>query len=101
MQYQVKERIPYAAFNEDDIEFHDVFREYVEQNALLTDSPTVSMFRMDKWGEGYITSLSSAIRTLKALGEVGIKRNVDNALRLDVDGEAGNDIGPLNNWGRK
>merc|ERR1711953_1514340 len=52
---------------------------------------------MDKWGEGYITSLSSAKRTLKALDKAGIKKNVDNALRLDV----GNDIGPLNNWGRK
>merc|ERR1712072_231293 len=81
----------------DDIEFNVGFRKYVEENALLTDDPSVSMFRMDKWGEGYITSLGSARRTLKALHDIGIRKNVDNALRLDV----GNDIGPLNNWGRK
>merc|ERR1712232_1554191 len=95
--YQVEHRIPYAAWIEDDIEFGEGFREYVAENALLTDSGSVSMFRMDKWGEGYITSLSSAIRTLDALRDIGIKKNVDNALRLDV----GKDIGPLNNWGRK
>ena len=41
----------------------------------------VNVIRLFQWGEGYITSLSSALRLLNIIKQTGVIDNIDNQLR--------------------
>ena len=79
-QYQIKNNIQYMCLIEDDLIIKKGFREFIESNLHLLRK--CNMLRLDKWGEGYVTSLNGAKHIVKNIYKTGIIRNIDNQLRL-------------------
>lgn len=78
-QYQIKNNIEYMCLIEDDLIIQKGFRIFIENNLIkLRDC---NMLRLDKWGEGYVTSLRGARRIVKYIYKNGIIHNIDNQLR--------------------
>jgi len=84
LKFQVDKSIPYALFLEDDAKllpgFFDALESIMEQKWRLLDKE-FNIIRLFQWGEGYITSLDSAKRTLHLIGQIGVIDNIDNQLR--------------------
>lgn len=90
LKHQIQNNIKLMCFIEDDLELHDSFVEYIENKSLLFEKyDDLNMIRLDKWGEGYITSLNGAVRIVNSIKNQGICDNVDNQLRLMCGKEIG------------
>ena len=84
-QYQIKNNIQYMCLIEDDLIIQKGFREFIESNLYLLKH--YNMLRLDKWGEGYVTSLNGAKNIVKHIYREGIINNIDNQLRLNCGKE--------------
>lgn len=84
LEFQIENEIPYALFLEDDAKllpgFFDALDEQMESKWGMLDKE-VNIIRLFQWGEGYITSLSSARRLLEIIRKTGVVDNIDNQLR--------------------
>jgi hypothetical protein len=84
LKFQVENKIPHALFLEDDARllpgFFDSLDHVMSDKWSLLESE-VNIVRLFQWGEGYITSLSSARRLLDIIKETGVVDNIDNQLR--------------------
>jgi hypothetical protein len=84
LKFQVSNEIPYALFLEDDAKllpgFFDALDDQMKDKWKRLDQE-VNVIRLFQWGEGYITSLSSARRLLDAIKQTGVVDNIDNQLR--------------------
>lgn len=84
LKFQIDNNIPYALFIEDDFKllpgFFDSLNDIMSDKWSLLDHD-VNIIRLFQWGEGYITSLSSAKRLLSAIKDTGVIDNIDNQLR--------------------
>lgn len=84
LEFQIENEIPYALFLEDDAKllpgFFDALDEQMEGKWGMLDKE-VNIIRLFQWGEGYITSLSSAHRLLDIIKKTGVVDNIDNQLR--------------------
>merc|ERR1711871_726666 len=81
LKRQVREEIAFVCFVEDDVKFHQRFREYVERQLPVLEMPDVNILRLGDWGEAYVTSLQGAGRIVARIERVGILQNMDNQLR--------------------
>ena len=70
---------------EDDLIIQKGFREFIENNLHLLKN--CNMLRLDKWGEGYVTSLNGVKNIVKNIYSMGIIHNIDNQLRLNCGKE--------------
>jgi hypothetical protein len=83
LKYQIANKIDFMCFIEDDLELHDNFMVFIQDSLhLLKDDLQLNMLRLDTWGEGYVTSLEGARRIKYYIDNQGIRRNIDNQLRL-------------------
>ena len=84
LKLQVSKEIPYALFLEDDAKllpgFFDALDDQMKDKWKMLDQE-VNVIRLFQWGEGYITSLSSARRLLDVIKQTGVVDNIDNQLR--------------------
>lgn len=84
LEFQLLNEIPYALFLEDDCKllpgFFDALDELMKNKWGMLDEE-LNLIRLFQWGEGYITSLSSARRLLDMIKETGVVDNIDNQLR--------------------
>lgn len=84
LKFQIDNKIPYALFLEDDAKllpgFFDSLNDIMSDKWGLLDND-VNVIRLFQWGEGYITSLSSAKRLLSIIQDTGVVDNIDNQLR--------------------
>jgi hypothetical protein len=84
LKFQVSNEIPYALFLEDDAKllpgFFDALDDQMKDKWKMLDQE-VNVIRLFQWGEGYITSLSSASRLLDVIKQTGVVDNIDNQLR--------------------
>ena len=84
LEFQIENEIPYALFLEDDAKllpgFFDALDEQMEGKWDLLDKK-VNIIRLFQWGEGYITSISSARRLLEIIRKTGVVDNIDNQFR--------------------
>jgi hypothetical protein len=84
LEFQIENEIPYALFLEDDAKllpgFFDALDEQMEGKWCMLDKE-VNIIRLFQWGEGYITSLSSAHRLLDIIKKTGVIDNIDNQFR--------------------
>jgi len=81
LQYQVEHTIEYLCFIEDDLLLTMEFEDFINDAIEHFKDPELNMIRLNRWGEGYITSYSSAKRLLQMLTETGIVLNIDDQLR--------------------
>ena len=81
LNYQIDNNIKYMCFIEDDLLLDDKFEEFIEEKKHLLDNNDINMIRLDKWGEGYITTVESATRIISHIHRTGIIENIDNQLR--------------------
>jgi predicted O-methyltransferase YrrM len=81
LQHQVQNKIDYVCFIEDDVLLTPEFEDFMNDSIEYFRDPAVNIIRLNNWGEGYITSYSSAQRLLKILSETGIVLNIDDQLR--------------------
>jgi GR25 family glycosyltransferase involved in LPS biosynthesis len=81
MKYQVDNKIPYICFIEDDLLLKPNFVSFIQEKKDKYLKDNINMLRLDKWGEGYITSLESSKRILEHIKRTGIIQNIDNQLR--------------------
>ena len=81
--FQVFNKIPYICFIEDDLILHNEFNKFINncKDHFIKD-PNLNMIRLDKWGEGYITSLDGAKRIIEIIKKTGIITQIDNQLRM-------------------
>ena len=80
LQYQIDNNIEYMCLIEDDLLLKKDFTTFIKNNIYLLND--CNMLRLDKWGEGYVTSLNGAKQILKNIYKLGIIENIDNQLRL-------------------
>jgi hypothetical protein len=84
LKFQIENNIPYALFLEDDAKllpgFFDSLNDIMRDKWGLLDHD-INIVRLFQWGEGYITSLSSAKRLLSIIKDTGVVDNIDNQLR--------------------
>lgn len=84
LKLQVSKEIPYALSLEDDAKllpgFFDSLNDIMRDKWGLLDHD-INIVRLFQWGEGYITSLSSAKRLLSIIKDTGVVDNIDNQLR--------------------
>ena len=84
LKFQIDNKIPYALFLEDDAKllpgFFNRLNDIMSNKWDLLDND-VNVIRLFQWGEGYITSLSSAKRLLSIIQRTGVIDNIDNQLR--------------------
>jgi len=88
LKYQVDNEIPYLCFLEDDVLLEPGFYEYI-YDSLHYVNADYNILRLMHWGEGYITSLESAKRTLYFLQRDGVIENIDNQLKDSCGKEIG------------
>tara|TARA_Y100001938_G_C8008454_1_gene388646 strand:- start:310 stop:927 length:618 start_codon:yes stop_codon:yes gene_type:complete len=84
LKFQIDNKIPYALFLEDDAKllpgFFDSLNDVMSDKWDLLDND-INVIRLFQWGEGYITSFSSAKRLLSIIQDTGVVDNIDNQLR--------------------
>jgi hypothetical protein len=84
LKFQIDNKIPYALFLEDDAKllpgFFDSLNDIMPDKWGLLDND-INVIRLFQWGEGYITSFSSAKRLLSIIQDTGVVDNIDNQLR--------------------
>lgn len=81
--FQVLNNIPYICFIEDDLILHNEFKKFINNCKVhFIKDPDLNMIRLEKWGEGYITSLDGAKRIIELIKKTGIITQIDNQLRL-------------------
>jgi hypothetical protein len=84
LKFQIENEIPYSLFLEDDAKllpgFFDALDEQMKGKWGMLDKE-VNIIRLFQWGEGYITSLSSAHRLLDIIKKTGVVDNIDNQFR--------------------
>lgn len=78
-QYQIEHNIQYMCLIEDDLIIQKNFKEFIESKLHLLED--CNMLRLDKWGEGYVTSLNGAKNIVKEIYSKGIICNPDIQLR--------------------
>ena len=81
-KYQIDNNIKYMCLIEDDLLLKPNFQEFIVNNTKLLDNSNINMLRLDKWGEGYVTSIKGAINIINYIQKNGIIENIDNQLRL-------------------
>ena len=67
-KYQIENNIEHMCLIEDDLVLGNNFKNFVESNLYLLEG--YNMLRLDKWGEGYITSIKGAKNILKKGGRI-------------------------------
>lgn len=87
IKYQIENKIPFLCFIEDDLELYPNFISYINDNIYILKDKNINMLRLDKWGEGYVTSLSGAINIKNLIDKNGIINNIDNQLRNNCGNE--------------
>jgi GR25 family glycosyltransferase involved in LPS biosynthesis len=84
LKFQIDNKIPYALFIEDDVKllpgFFDSLSDIMLDKWNVLDYD-INIIRLFQWGEGYITSLSSAKRLFSIIKDTGVVDNIDNQLR--------------------
>jgi|TARA_Y100000289_G_scaffold39202_1_gene38639 GR25 family glycosyltransferase involved in LPS biosynthesis len=84
LEFQVSNKIPHALFLEDDAKllpgFFDALNDQMK-NKWDRLEKEINIIRLFQWGEGYITSLSSAHRLLDIIHKTGVVDNIDNQFR--------------------
>lgn len=84
LEFQVSNKIPHALFLEDDAKllpgFFDALNNQMK-NKWDRLEKEINIIRLFQWGEGYITSLSSAHRILDIIHKTGVVDNIDNQFR--------------------
>lgn len=84
LKFQIDNKIPYTLFLEDDAKllpgFFDSLNDVMSDKWDLLDND-INVIRLFQWGEGYITSFSSAKRLLSIIQDTGVVDNIDNQLR--------------------
>lgn len=78
--HQIENKIPYICFIEDDLELLPGFTKFIK-NLVESYDPNINIYRLDNWGEGYITSLNGAKNIQELIKKHGIIQNVDDQLR--------------------
>lgn len=77
LHVQVQRRIPYMAMLEDDMALLPGFAPFVQEQIAHLAAGGVDLVQLGAWGEGYVTSLDSARRILRAIKQQGVPLNVD------------------------
>ncbi len=84
LEFQVSNKIPHALFLEDDAKLLPGFFDALNvqmKNKWDRLEKEINIIRLFQWGEGYITSLSSAHRLLDIIYKTGVVDNIDNQFR--------------------
>ena len=81
LKHQVENNIPFVCFLEDDVILQDNFDKFLN-NCVFEFKKDINIIRLNRFGEGYITSLESAKTLLKILNKEGICENIDNQLQF-------------------
>lgn len=88
LQYQVKNKIPFMCFIEDDLLLKRNFIQFIDSyKYMFLKYPTLNIIRLGDWGEGYITTYESAKRILQLTKKYGIIQNIDNQFRENAGKE--------------
>jgi len=84
LQFQISNKIPYALLLEDDLKISDDFFlgfDNIMKNKWHRLDEKINIIRLFTWGEGYLTSLSSAKRTYQLIKKNGVIGNIDDQFR--------------------
>jgi predicted O-methyltransferase YrrM len=82
IKHQIDNDIPYLAFIEDDMLFHDGFMDWLDKATGLFVDESLNLVRLHQWGEGYLTSLSGAKRIWQIFCDMGMVNNIDIQLNF-------------------
>lgn len=82
LKYQIESKLEYLCFMEDDLVLSPTFVLFIENlTTLFLKNTDINMIRLDKWGEGYLTSLNGAHKIVDSISRSGIIENIDIQLR--------------------